>query len=96
MNIDCIYKYKICCYIYSALNNKKHSNITFRINNTLYNHNTRQVQHIFLVNVTSNYGKKSIHYQGIQIYNSLPLELKNVPNLSAFKNKLKKHLLNTI
>ena len=70
MNIDCIYKYKICCYIYSALNNKKHSNITFRINNTLYNHNTRQVQHIFLVNVTSNYGKKSIHYQGIQIYNS--------------------------
>ena len=94
MDIDRIYKYKICCYIFSVINKKKHSNANFTVNNNIYEHNTGQFNHLSLINIKSNYGKKSVYDQGIKIYNSLPTDLKNIQNLIKFKNKLKKHLLN--
>ena len=95
MNINCIYKYKISCYIFSVLNKKKHSNVNFTVNNSIYNHNTRQFNHLSLINIKSNYGRKSVYFQGIKIYNSLPQDLKNTQVLSKFKRKVRKYLLDT-
>lgn len=93
LDIDRIYKYKICCYIFSVLHKKKHSNINFVVNNTIYEHNTRQLNHLSLLNINSNYGRKSVYFQGIRTYNNLPEVLRNTQNLSIFKKHLKKHLL---
>ena len=94
MDIDLIYKYKVCCYIFSVTHKQKHSNINLITNNNIYNHNTRQTNHLSLANIKSNYGKKSVYFQGIKVYNNLPEDLKNIQFLSKFKDRLKKHLLN--
>ena len=38
---------------------------------------------------TTQYGLRSIHYSGIRLWNSLPLEIRNSNSLSIFRNKLK-------
>ena len=42
----------------------------------------------------SNYMKRSFKFQGPQIWNSLPMSLKNCCNLVVFKTNMKKYLLN--
>ena len=44
---------------------------------------------------TTQYGLRSVHYSGVRLWNSLPLEIRNSNSLSSFRNKLKKHLLAT-
>ena len=44
---------------------------------------------------TTQYGLRSIHYSGVRLWNSLPLEIRNSNSLSSFRNKLEKHLLAT-
>lgn len=94
LDITRLYKYKICCYIFSVIHKQKHSNITFTKNNSIHIHNTRQINDFALINVKSNFGKKSVYFRGIQIYNSLPEDLKSVTNIVKFKTKLKMFLSN--
>ena len=43
---------------------------------------------------TTQYGLRSIHYSGVRLWNSLPLEIRNFNSLSSFRIKLK-HFLAT-
>ena len=94
LDIANLYKYKICCYIFCVIHKTRHSNIKFINNNSIHYHNTRQINNLYLINVKSNYGKKSVYFKGIQTYNSLPEELKSTTNINKFKIKLKQFLLN--
>ena len=38
---------------------------------------------------TTQYGVRSIHYSGVRLWNSLPLEIRNSNSISSFRNKLK-------
>ena len=40
---------------------------------------------------TVGYGLRSIHYSGVPLWNSLPMEIKDSNSLSNFKRKLKHH-----
>lgn len=93
LDIDYIYKYKICCYIFAVIHKQKHSNTKFTVNNNIHDHNTRQINQLTLANIKSNSGKKSVYFQGVKIYNSLPVGIKNSGSISKFKCRLKKHLL---
>ena len=42
---------------------------------------------------TTQYGLRSIHYSGVRLWNSLPMEIKDSNTLSNFKRKLKHHYL---
>ena len=42
---------------------------------------------------TVQYGLRSIHYSGVRLWNSLPIEIRNCDSLSSFKKKLKKYFL---
>lgn len=94
LNINNLYRYKICCYIFSVIKKKKHSNITFTNNSTIHRHHTRQTNSLFLINVNSNFGKKSVHFRGIQTFNKLPDSLKLLESMTKFKNELKCFLIN--
>lgn len=93
LNLDNLYKYKICCYIFSVVNRQKHSSLVFINNNNLHVHNTRQTNNLALINIRSNYGKKSVYFQGIKIYNNLPERLKLLRNIVKFKAELKQFLI---
>ena len=93
LDITNIYKYKICYYIFSVLHKQKHSNTTFTYNNLVHNHSTRQINNLALIDIKSNLGKKSVHFQGIQVYNNLPQNLKSLSNANKFKKQLKSFLL---
>lgn len=95
LDINNLYKYKICYYIFCVIHKQKHSNIKFVYNNNTHNHNTRQLNNLSLMNVNSNFGKKSVYFQGIQAYNNLPDYLKSITSIEKFKIKLKKFLLGT-
>ena len=43
----------------------------------------------------SKYGLRSDNYSSIQLWNSLPLEIRNSNSLSSFRNKLRKYFLAT-
>ena len=40
--------------------------------------------------------QRSLKYIGPKLWNRLPLEIKSAPNISIFKSRLKKYLLNSI
>ena len=42
---------------------------------------------------TTQYGLRSIHYSGVRLWNSLPIEIKDSNTLFNFKRKLKHHYL---
>lgn len=93
LKIENIYKLKICIFIHSVLINKKNSNINLDKRSELHKHYTRQINLLNTVDVKSNFGKKSILYIGILIYNELPIKLKNTNNMKKFKNQTKKYLI---
>lgn len=94
LDINNLYKYKVCCYIFSIIHKQKHSNTKFSYNNTIHNHNTRQINNLSLITVRSNFGKNSVYFNGIQTFNNLPDTIKSTTNFIKFKTHLKKFLLN--
>lgn len=94
LDINNLYKYKICCYIHSVIYKKKHSNITFTRNN-LNTHNTRHNSNnnLFVKSVKSNFARKSVYFQGIKTFDNLPENLKLITNIVKFKLELKCFLL---
>lgn len=93
LDINNLYKYRICIYIFSIIHKEKHSSVILTYNNNIHTHHTRQENNLTLINIHSNVGKKSVHFLGIKTYNQLPTKLKEIKTISTFKNKLKKFLI---
>ncbi len=94
LKLNEIYKFQICKLLYSQF--KKDIIILPSITNlnNLHPHKTRLAvkQHFFLPLVSSDLGKTSLSYNGVIIWNSIPIEIKNSSNFK-FKVLLKQHFL---
>lgn len=66
-------------------------NYELKMNNTT--RNLRNILSYRPVFFKSNRCKNSLQSNGINLYNSLPNDIKNEPNIKIFKNKLNKYLL---
>lgn len=62
------------------------TNILVRGRN-VHEHRTRQIDDLRVVPFTMTSNQKSIYYRGIQIYNQLPIDLKNARSIGEFKRK---------
>ena len=60
---------------------------------TSHNYNTRFSNHSFVVPKVNTITSTTFYSNAIKQWNSLPLNVKEIPNKSSFKSKLKKHLL---
>ena len=62
---------------------------------TLYIHTTlaKKKNRYFFPRFSTNFGKNTLHYLGLQTWSKIPPEIKNLSYI-GFKKKLKKHLLN--
>lgn len=93
LDLNSLYKLKICCFIHSVRKKVKISNLVFTEVNSIHNHSTRQTKLLVASNFRSNFAKKSIYYNGIVNYNSLSDEIKNNNSMIKFKRKLKEEIL---
>ena len=68
-------------------------NLLFKTNSENHSYNTRCA---FNFNIPKNkleFGKKSISYQGVKMWNNIPINIKNSGNIKHFKDTYKKVLV---
>jgi len=53
---------------------------------------TRQAGNIYCVGTPERVRKKSVFYEGVKMYNSLPVNIKQSDRLKTFKRKLKEYI----
>ena len=58
-----------------------------------YNTCQKKQNRYFFPRFSTNFGKNTLHYLGLQTWSKIPPEIKNLSYI-GFKKKLKKHLLN--
>ena len=83
-----------CCaiYVYKSLNNiTENKYFTYRVNEF---HSLRNADLLRLPAVRSTQSKRYINYHGVEIWNSLPPNIRNKTSIQSFKIALKKYLLN--
>lgn len=93
LDINNLYNVKICIFIHSLILKYKISNITFKIVNDLHTHNTRQTNFLQTIKISSNFGKRSLLYNGIILYNNIPQQIKTIKKIPLFKFNMKKYFL---
>ena len=94
MKIENIHKMKILNFVFKCLTNNlsdQFGNWFHKISNT-YAHNTHSSANHNLVIPrarTTNYGIRSIKFQGVKFWNELPIAYKVLPDPSSFSTKIK-------
>ena len=68
----------------------------FEENTLVHHHDTRQKNDFHVVNVRTETGKRSIKYKGCNLWNNLPVEIKNIKSPLIFRSKLKYYLRQSI
>ena len=98
LKLNDIFKFQVTSFVYECLNNLApiYFSDYFVSIHSVHNVGTRQSKKgdLFALRCnTTQYGLRSIHYLGVRIWNSLPIEIRESPSLSIFKKKLKDFLL---
>ena len=96
LDINEIHEFEISKFMFKYYNNflpEKFSNY-FTLNTEIHCYNTRgrNNTNFYVSRARTNIGKK-IKYEGSKVWNNIPLELKSLNKLSAFKIKYKEYIL---
>lgn len=86
MPLPCIYIYELILYVKTNLKD-------FKTNDSIHNHNTRTSNKLSIPTHHTSLFQKGAHYNGIKLFNKLPLYLKNIHSVEKFKKTLKEILL---
>ena len=54
---------------------------------------TQELHHNFISLIKENYAKQTLYDKGVNIWNKLDCNYKNIKSYTTFKKKIKKHLL---
>lgn len=96
LNIAQTYIYNTCLLVRKILTKNIHTQINFTKKKQVQKMQLRNANNIVLRTPRTNYGKNTILFQGAQLYNKLPNDIKNSQSIVMFKRLLKHHLLNNI
>lgn len=92
MSLAQIYKYNTCVLVHKILKKSIHTHISFKIKSQTQKRSLRRPYDIQLPSPRTNYGKKNITYEGAQLFNKLPNDIKRTESLFSFKKKLKHYI----
>ena len=97
LNLEKLYKLETAKFMFQT-NQENHSNFLqkeFIKTSKLHCHNTRQSSNLgfSLPSITTNFKKNFLTFDGVKLWNSLPIELKNTRNKHSFKKLMKSYLL---
>ena len=68
-------------------------NYSFKRNEEIHAHNTRQSSYLHPVNITTEQGKQSIEYEGPILWNEVPEEIGNIQSYNSFRKEVKKYCI---
>ena len=85
LKLQDIYKHRLLVYMFKNKDFTAHSDI--------HSYNTRHRHDLVLPLYNRARSQSSFLYQGIQVWNSIPPEVRNIPYEGAFKNTVKNLLL---
>jgi len=80
--------------IYKIENNLIKNLISFKKNDQIHSYGTRNRDKFYLPKINNDYGKNSMDYKWVKMFNTIPNELKQINSLNLFKFELKRYLLN--
>lgn len=96
LNITQSYTYFTCLLIRKIISKDIHTQINFTKRKQIQKIKLRNANDLILRKPRTNFGKKSIMFEGAQMYNKLPKDIKESQSILCFKKLLKFHILNTI
>ncbi len=68
-------------------------NNMFKTNANNHNYNTRNASDFKYPKIRTELGRKSISYQGVNIWNDIPNQIKTCKNMKSFKHSYKEDLI---
>ncbi|XP_075159634.1 uncharacterized protein LOC142232827 [Haematobia irritans] len=89
-----LYRYQLLLYIYKTEKNIGYSTLKFSRNQSAFN--TRNRTSLRVVRCRLEITKQRIEFIGTSLFNALPHDVKHASNISLFKTKLKKYLLENV
>lgn len=90
LNLKQTYTYTTCILIRKILTNKIHTELS--LSERTFKHQLRNANKISLITPRINHGKYNIMFEGAQMYNNLPNDIKDCNSFGLFKSKLKKYI----
>jgi hypothetical protein len=86
-----LYQLNICIMVFKEIIGYGNINVKFGFVKYENQYNTRYSTNynLNLYRYNTNFGRKSLLYQGAKLFNSLPLEVKNIKSLYSFKKAVK-------
>lgn len=85
-------QYELCLLVFKIKNNLIKFDNNFVMNSSIHSYSTRIVNNLRSIFSRNNVTANSIFHKGINVYNSLPENIKKEVKLSSFKMQLKKYL----
>ncbi len=85
----------VLIFIYKLLNGllPHYMKSNLKMVSKVHNYKTRSSTNIFLPHITTTRAKNHIFFKGIQLYNSLPRDIKSSKSIGEFKSSSKKYIL---
>lgn len=93
LNINQTYVYYNCLLVRKILKNDIRTQLNFTRKHHVQRMKLRNANDLILRPSRTNYGRKSILYEGAQLFNKLPIVIKETKSMSHFKSLLKNHVL---
>lgn len=94
LNLQTINLQQILTLIFKIKNNHIKNNFSLQYRHEIHNYSTRRRSYFQIPYFRTNSGSSTTLYRGLQLYNSLPSNLKIIININEFKRKLKEYLTN--
>lgn len=85
--IAALHYYQVALWVYKIKNRLHYSNLNFTT--TVHNHDVRSRMNLVSSAPRTNYGKQRIKILGPKIFNTVPIDIRNVDSISQFKLSLK-------
>lgn len=86
--LSLLHKYEICVLFYKIINKRIKCNFTLITVSDIHNHHTRQRSNLHVVLTRTSVARDSTMMKGINLYNSLPQNIKEERSFNIFKSKI--------
>lgn len=94
MNVRQLYKYHTCLLIRKIMRRETHTKITFVCNHQVRNYNLRRASYISTrsINPRTAHGKKTIIFEGVNLFNKIPKDIRSMQSTILFKKCLRGYI----
>ena len=92
-----LFTYQIATFMYKTIYMSQNPDLSNELlrNQDVHSYETRQRNKLILPRITKHRSKNSILYQGVSVWNSIPVNVHENVSLSKFKNKLKENIISS-